>query len=259
MLLVVDVGNTQTHLGAYRGDELVHDWRFATVRESTADELGAALRNLLALRGLALRRHRRVDRLLDRAAAAAGVDGDGRSATSATRCWSSARACGPGCRSATTTRARSAPTGSSTPSRATSASAAPCVIVDFGTAVTYDVGQRRRRVPRRRSSSPGVEISMEALTERAAALPKIDLTPPRALIGKSTVDAIRSGVIYGFAGMVDGIIGAPARGAGRGDRGARHRRPGRARSCRYCDARSTTSTTCSRSRACGSSGSATDA
>ena len=52
MLLVVDVGNTQTHLGAFRGEELVHDWRFATVRESTADELGAALRNLLALRDL---------------------------------------------------------------------------------------------------------------------------------------------------------------------------------------------------------------
>src|SRR3954453_6203882 len=53
MLLVVDVGNTQTHLGTYDGDELIEHWRFATVRESTADELGAALRNLLALRGLA--------------------------------------------------------------------------------------------------------------------------------------------------------------------------------------------------------------
>src|SRR3712207_1217522 len=53
MLLVVDVGNTQTHLGTYDGSELVEHWRFATVRKSTADELGAALRNLLALRGLA--------------------------------------------------------------------------------------------------------------------------------------------------------------------------------------------------------------
>ena len=54
MLLVVDAGNTQTHLGTYRDGELVEHWRFATVRESTADELGAALRNLLALRGLHL-------------------------------------------------------------------------------------------------------------------------------------------------------------------------------------------------------------
>src|SRR3954466_8483095 len=52
MLLVVDVGNTQTHLGTFEGDELIEHWRFATVRTSTADELGAALRNLLALRGL---------------------------------------------------------------------------------------------------------------------------------------------------------------------------------------------------------------
>ena len=52
MLLVVDVGNTQTHLGTYEGEELIEHWRFATVRKSTVDELGAALRNLLALRGL---------------------------------------------------------------------------------------------------------------------------------------------------------------------------------------------------------------
>jgi len=52
VLLAVDIGNTQTHIGTFRGEELVEHWRFATVRESTADELGAALRNLLALRGL---------------------------------------------------------------------------------------------------------------------------------------------------------------------------------------------------------------
>ena len=51
MLLVVDVGNTQTHFGMFRGEELVEHWRFATVRQSTADQLGAALRNLMELRG----------------------------------------------------------------------------------------------------------------------------------------------------------------------------------------------------------------
>jgi type III pantothenate kinase len=81
----------------------------------------------------------------------------------------------------------------------------PCTIVDFGTAVTYDVvsadGEYLGGI-----IFPGVEISMEALTERAAALPKIDLGRPRALIGKTTIDAIRAGVVYGFAGMVDGIL-----------------------------------------------------
>jgi type III pantothenate kinase len=81
----------------------------------------------------------------------------------------------------------------------------PCVIVDFGTAITYDVvgagGDYVGGI-----IAPGVEISMDALTTRAAAIPKIDLTPPRALIGKSTVEAIRSGVIYGFAAQVDGML-----------------------------------------------------
>ena len=81
----------------------------------------------------------------------------------------------------------------------------PCTIVDFGTAVTYDVvsgdGEYLGGI-----IFPGVEISMEALTERAAALPKIDLGRPRALIGKTTIDAIRAGAVYGFAGMVDGIL-----------------------------------------------------
>jgi type III pantothenate kinase len=80
-----------------------------------------------------------------------------------------------------------------------------CVVVDFGTALTFDPvsaeGEYLGGI-----IAPGVEISMEALTNRAAALPKIDLTAPRTLIGKSTVDAIRSGVVYGFAGQVDGIL-----------------------------------------------------
>ena len=83
--------------------------------------------------------------------------------------------------------------------------------------------------------SPGVEISIEALTERAAALPKIDLVEPRTLIGKTTIDAIRSGVVYGFAGLVDGDRPAPARRARRGDRDDRHRRPGRRDRSVHCD------------------------
>ena len=80
------------------------------------------------------------------------------------------------------------------------------MIVDFGTAVTHDVvsaeGEYLGGV-----IFPGVEISLEALSDRAAALPKIDLVEPRSLIGKSTVDAIRSGMIFGYAAMVDGIVG----------------------------------------------------
>ena len=73
--------------------------------------------------------------------------------------------------------------------------------------------------------APGVEISLDALTSQAAAIPKVDLTPPRALVGKSTVEAIRAGVIFGFAAQVDGMLAAAARGAGRFARGDRHGRP----------------------------------
>ena len=82
---------------------------------------------------------------------------------------------------------------------------APCVVVDFGTALTYDiVGEGGEYIGG--IIAPGVEISLEALTSRAAAIPKVDLTPPRALIGKSTVEAIRAGVIFGFAAQVDGML-----------------------------------------------------
>ena len=175
MLLVVDVGNTQTHLGTYDGDELVEHWRFATVRESTADELGAALRNLLALRGLTF-----AD--LDASIVSATVPQLRPEWTAMAaplpRPRDAARRPGaarPGCRSATTTRARSGPTGSSTRSPATSS---------VGGAVR-DRGLRHRRHARRRVSAdgeylggvifPGVEISLEALSARAAALPTIDL------------------------------------------------------------------------------------
>ena len=92
MLLAVDVGNTQTHLGAFRDETLVEHWRFATVRESTADELGAALRNLLALRGLGFEDITALDHLHHRAPARARSGSTARRTTSATRCSSSAPA-----------------------------------------------------------------------------------------------------------------------------------------------------------------------
>jgi type III pantothenate kinase len=81
----------------------------------------------------------------------------------------------------------------------------PAVAVDFGTAVNFDVisgaGEYLGGV-----LVPGVEISLEALTERGAKLPKIELGAPRGVIGKTTIDAIRAGVVYGYAGAVDAII-----------------------------------------------------
>jgi type III pantothenate kinase len=204
VLLVVDVGNTQTHFGTYRDGELVEHWRFATVRESTADELGAVLRNLLELRGIGLAEldasivsstvpqlrpewEAMAQRYLDHEML---VVGPGIKTGMALR-YDNPREIGP--------------------DRLVNAVAAydkvhgACVVVDFGTAMTFDPvsaeGEYLGGI-----IAPGVEISMEALTNRAAALPKIDLAAPRSLIGKTTVDAIRSGVVYGYAGQVDGIL-----------------------------------------------------
>ena len=90
-----------------------------------------------------------------------------------------------------------------------------CIVVDFGTAITYDVvsaeGEYLGGI-----ISPGLEISLAgALALRAAKLPQIELGEPRSLIGKTTVDAVRSGIVYGFAGQVDGIVAPAARRAGR--------------------------------------------
>src|SRR5690349_6411535 len=203
MLLVVDVGNTQTHLGTFDGTELIEHWRFATVRKSTADELGAVLRNLLALRGLSFDD-------LDASIVSSTVprlrpewDEVGRRYLG-----HELLVVGPGMRTGMPIRYDNPR--EIGPDRLVNAVAGyervggAVVVVDFGTAVTHDVvsaaGEYLGGV-----IFPGVEISLEALSERAAALPKVDLTPPRGVVGKSTVDAIRSGVLFGFAGMVDGV------------------------------------------------------
>ncbi len=205
MLLVVDVGNTQTHFGTYSADgELVEHWRFASVRSSTADEIGAALRNLVELRGIGLADLRAsiVSSTVPQLAP--------EWAEMARRYLSHEMiVVGPGIKTGMALRYDNPrEIGADRLVNAVAAYAkvgGACIVVDFGTAITYDpvsaAGEYLGGI-----ISPGVEISMDALTSRAAKLPRIDLGPPRSLIGKSTVDAIRSGIIYGFAAQVDGIV-----------------------------------------------------
>jgi type III pantothenate kinase len=81
----------------------------------------------------------------------------------------------------------------------------PAVCVDFGTATTFDVVSGAGEYVGG-SMMTGIEVSLEALSERGARLPKVDLAPPRSVIGKNTIDAIRSGVVYGYAGAIDAIL-----------------------------------------------------
>jgi type III pantothenate kinase len=204
VLLVVDAGNTQTHFGAVRGEAIVEHWRFATERSSTSDELAATLGSLLALRGV-------------------GFSDVTASVLSSTvpelvPQWTSAArrylghemlVVGPGVRTGMPIRTDNPREVGA--DRLVNAVAAwtrfrgPCIVVDFGTAITYDVvsadGEYLGGI-----ISPGIEISLEALARRAAKLSHVELGEPRALIGKTTADAVRSGIVYGFAGQVDGIV-----------------------------------------------------
>jgi type III pantothenate kinase len=206
MLLVVDVGNTQTHFGVFPdgGTEVAEHWRFATVRESTGDELGAALSNLLALRGMSF--------------------GDVKASIVSSTVpqlseqWTvmSERYLGQRMLVVGSSLRTGMPIRIDNPrevgaDRLVNAVAAyervrdTCVVVDFGTAITYDAvsaaGEYLGGI-----ITPGAEISVDALYDRAAKLPKVELAEPRAVIGKSTVDAIRSGIVFGFAAQVEGIV-----------------------------------------------------
>jgi type III pantothenate kinase len=203
MLLTIDVGNTQTHVGAFDGAELVEHWRFSTDRNATGDELATVIHALLGLRGIGFDRidgeaissvvpnlvseyRHMFERYLDRQALIVG----------------------PGTKTGMPIRLENPH--ELGPDRLVNAVAGyarcgdACVVVDFGTAINYDVvsseGEYLGGI-----IGPGIEISMEALTSRAARLTKVDIRRPRSLIGKTTEAAVQSGIVYGFAAQVDGI------------------------------------------------------
>ena len=177
MLLVVDVGNTQTHFGTFDGTTLVEHWRFATVRTSTADELGAALRSLLALRGMAF------DDLSASIVSSTvpQLEAEWRE-MSRRYLGHEILVVGPGVKTGLAIRYDNPHEigadrlVNSVALRDRFDGAAVCV--DFGTATTFDIvsaaGEYLGGV-----ILPGIEISLDALTERGAKLPKIDLAEPR--------------------------------------------------------------------------------
>jgi type III pantothenate kinase len=207
MLLAVDVGNTQTVFGLYDGPELGERWRIATEAQRTGDELGALLADFLdfgALDGICLsctvpRLIREYEHVAER--------------------WVKAPllVIGPGIKTGIPVQ-HDAPAEIG-PDRIVNAVAAkerygaPAIVVDFGTSTNFDVvspaGEYVGGV-----LAPGVEISMDALFDRAARLVKVDYVEPPAAIGKSTATALQSGLVYGFAGQVDGIVDAIRRELG---------------------------------------------
>ncbi len=203
MLLAIDMGNTQTALGLFDGEELVHAWRMPTDRSFTADELHVRLHGYF----------RMYDMTLDAvdAVAFAGV------VPELNRAWRrvaerlSARAVVVGPDTAAVTRVRAknpAEVGADRIANATAAVkyyGAPAIVVDFGTATNIDVVDDEGYYIGG-AIAPGLRISMDALVSRAARLSSVPLEAPARAIGANTVEAVQSGAVLGTAAMAEGLV-----------------------------------------------------
>jgi type III pantothenate kinase len=197
-LLAIDVGNTQTALGLFEGESLAKSWRLATEPQRTGDELGLFLGGLIelaSLDGICLSSTvpsliRSYEELAAQVGAQLLVLGPGTRTGMAVR-YDDPREVGPD-RIANAIAARDR-------------YGTPAVVVDFGTSTNFDVvsaaGEYVGGV-----LAPGIEVSMDALFERAARLVKVDFVAPETAIGKTTESALRSGLVFGFAGQVDAIV-----------------------------------------------------
>ncbi|ADG90113.1 type III pantothenate kinase [Thermobispora bispora] len=206
MLLTIDVSNTHTMLGLFEGDEIIEHWRIATDSRRTADELAVVLQGLLDqspilkttdISGIAicstvpavLNEMREMSRRYYGDVPTVIVE--------------------PGVRTGVPVRMDNPKEVGS--DRIVNALAAfnlyggPCVVVDFGTATSFDAVSARGEYIGA-VTAPGVEISVDALAMAGAQLHKVELIRPRQVIAKNAVEALQSGIIYGFAGLVDGIV-----------------------------------------------------
>jgi type III pantothenate kinase len=202
MLLCIDIGNTNTVLATFEGEKLVHSWRVKTDARATADELGLMFRGLLA--GDAVE--------LTGVAACSTVPAALRSLRAMlVRYYGSIPAVivEPGTRTGVQLAIDNPKEVGA--DRVVNTLAAytlyggPSIVVDFGTSTNFDVVSRRGEFLGG-VLAPGIEISVDALAARAAQLRKVELVKPPRIIGKNTVECLQSGVVYGFAGQVDGVV-----------------------------------------------------
>jgi type III pantothenate kinase len=203
MLLAVDVGNTQTHLGAFNGSELLEHWRFQSRAGATGDELAERVKGLLDLRGCEFEG---VDALV--VSSVVPPLGTEYEAMAARYLAAPCLSVGPGIKTGMAIRIDNPlEVGADRLVNAVAAYArvgGACVVVDFGTGINFDAVSAEGEYLGG-AIAPGVEISLTALTERGARIPRIDLGEPEAAIGRSTKGAMQSGVIFGFAGLIDGL------------------------------------------------------
>src|SRR5437868_14938797 len=204
MLLVIDVGNTNTSLGVYEGEHLVTHWRLTTARARTVDEYGVHARNLFALTGLDFQ-------AITAVAIASVVPPLNFTLKRMAEVYFHRTPLFIDHTTDTGMPIRYQPPSDVGADRIVDAVAAirkygaPCIVVDFGTATTFDAinatGEYLGGV-----ITPGITISSDALFERAAKLPRVEIKRPQKVIGSATVEAMQSGLYYGYVGLVDGIL-----------------------------------------------------
>lgn len=204
MLLVIDVGNSNIVLGVFRGKRLVHSWRISTDRGKTEDEYAILIRALFAAHSLKFEDIRDIvistvvpplspvfERLARQYFGSVPL------------------VVGPGVRTGMPIKLDNPREAGA--DRIVNAVAAfekyggPVVVVDFGTATIFDAVSASGEYLGG-AIAPGIEISTEALFQRAAMLPRIELVKPPSVIGTNTVNSMQSGIVYGFAGQVDELV-----------------------------------------------------
>ncbi len=222
MLLAIDVGNTNIVLGVFDEDRLAESWRLATIRERTADEIGILVTQLFARSGVAL------DRVTGIILASVVPPQTGTMEEMAERFFGQRPlTVDPG--SNTGMPVLYVPASDVGADRVVNAVAAyeaygrasksPVIVVDFGTATTFDAisaaGEYIGGV-----ICPGIGISADALFQRAARLPRVDVRKPPTVIGRTTVTSMQSGMFFGYVSMVDGIVARMRTELEGGDRAA---------------------------------------
>src|SRR6202045_4017688 len=205
MLLAIDVGNTNTVLGIFDGDRVIEHWRIATVPDRTADELAVVLHGLLAGSGAFAERDINGISLCS---TVPSVLHEMREMCQRYYAAVPALIVEPGVRTGVSVRMDNPKEVGS--DRIMNAVAAvhlyggPAIVVDFGTSTNFDAVSAKGEFVGG-ALAPGIEISVDALSRRAAQLLKVELARPSRVIGKNTVEALQSGIIFGFAGQVEGI------------------------------------------------------
>lgn len=204
MIVVIDIGNTNIVLGVYQGEQLLHHFRINTNRQATPDEYGVMVHNLFQMSNIVIDH---IQGIIISSVVPPIMN------TLEEMCRKylhhTPMIVGPGIRTGLNLRYENPrEVGADRIVNAVAAVAkygGPVIVVDFGTATTFDCIDSKGDYLGG-AIVPGIGISTEALYQKASKLPNIELEKPKKVIGRNTVHAMQSGIIYGYAGQVDGIV-----------------------------------------------------